>query len=160
MRGVVAAALTAAAIAAPSGAATHLLVISGLGGEESFSTSFHDWSVSLAASAVASGVPDSNVLYLAEDPARDPERIDGESRKETIDATLRKLGESAGADGELWIVIFGHGSARGSFSSVRSSSSPPHGSSSAKPRPWRGSSAASTSAWPCSARSYVAISSR
>lgn len=104
--------------ASPSSAATHLLVISGLGGEESYSTSFHDWSVSLIDSAVASGVPEANVVYLAEDPARDAERIDGEARKETIEATLRKMGESAGAKGELWIVIFGHGSARGDEATV------------------------------------------
>ena len=108
----------AAAIAAPASAATHLLVISGLGGEESYSTSFHDWSTSLIASAVATGIPADNVVYLAEDPARDSERIDGDSRKETIEATLQKMGAAAGAQGELWLVIFGHGSARGDETTV------------------------------------------
>ena len=93
-------------------------MISGLGGEEAFSKSFHDWSTSLIDSAVASGVPEANVVYLAEDPARDTERIDGAARKETIDSTLQKMGESAGAGGELWIVIFGHGSARGDEATV------------------------------------------
>ena len=97
---------------------THLLVISGLGGEESYSKSFHDWSTSLIDSAVASGVPEANVVYLAEDPARDTERIDGAARKETIESTLQKMGASAGAGGELWIVIFGHGSARGDEATV------------------------------------------
>jgi hypothetical protein len=108
----------ALAVAAPAGAATHLLVISGLGGEESYSKSFHDWSVSLVESAIASGIPASNVVYLAEDPAADPEHIAGDSKRETIDATLRKLGASAGAGGELWIVIFAHGSARGDEATV------------------------------------------
>ena len=79
-------------IAAPAAAATHLLVISGLGGEESYSTAFHDWSVSLISSALDSGLSPDNVVYLAEDPARDPETIDGPSRKETIEATLLKMG--------------------------------------------------------------------
>jgi hypothetical protein len=108
----------AAAIAAPASAATHLLVISGLGGEESYSTSFHDWSTSLVSSAIASGIPAENVVYLAEDPARDPERIAGEARKETIEATLQTMGAAAGAQGELWLVIFGHGSARGNETTV------------------------------------------
>lgn len=108
----------AAATAAPASAATHLLVISGLGGEESYSTSFHDWSVALVSSAVASGIPADNVMYLAEDPARDPERIDGESRKEAIEAALQKMGAAAGEQGELWLVIFGHGSTRGDQTTV------------------------------------------
>lgn len=115
------AALTLGAVmgtAAPAVAATHLLVISGLGGEEAYSTSFHDWSVSLVKSALASGLSEENVVYLAEDPARDPEHIDGDSRKETIESTLQRLGGSAGAGGELWIVIFGHGSARGDQTTV------------------------------------------
>jgi hypothetical protein len=105
-------------IAGPAPAATHLLVISGLGGEESYSTQFHDWSISLVTSAIASGLAESDVVYLAEDPARDPDRIDGASRKETIEATLQKLGAAAGNDGELWLVLFGHGSARGDETTV------------------------------------------
>jgi hypothetical protein len=117
-RSLVAVLAVLATIATPSGAATHLLVISGLGGEESFSKSFHEWSTSLIDSAVASGVPEANVVYLAEDPARDAERIDGAARKETIESTLLKMGESAGTGGELWIVIFGHGSARGDEATI------------------------------------------
>ena len=40
------------------------------------------------------------------------------SRKETIEATLQKMGAAAGAQGELWLVIFGHGSARGDETTV------------------------------------------
>jgi hypothetical protein len=107
-----------ATVAAPLGAATHLLVISGLGGDESYSTSFHDWSLSLVKSALDAGMPEDAVVYLAEDPARDPERIDGASRKETIEATLQRMGSAAGAEGELWLVIFGHGSTRGEETTV------------------------------------------
>jgi hypothetical protein len=120
VRWVAAAAVVAVSttIAAPASAATHLLVISGLGGEESYSTAFHDWSVSLVSSALAAGMPADSVVYLAEDPARDAETIDGESRKETIEATLRKLGAAAGPEGELWLVLFGHGSTRGEETTV------------------------------------------
>ena len=96
----------AAAIAAPASAATHLLVISGLGGEESYSTSFHDWSTSLIASAATSGIPADHVVYLAEDPARDPEHIQGDSRKETIEATLQKSPAKGG-----WTYVVMPGSA-------------------------------------------------
>ena len=106
------------ALAAPGTATTHLLVVSGLGGDESYSTSFHDWSLRMIDGALAAGVAKSNVAYLAEDPARDTERIDGESRTATIESTLRAMGERAGAEGELWIVIFGHGSARGGEATV------------------------------------------
>jgi hypothetical protein len=106
-------------LAGPSvAAATHLLVVSGLGGDESYSTAFHEWSLSMLDSALAAGVPASNLAYLAEDPTRDAARIAGESRKESIAGALRAMGESAGADGELWVVIFGHGSARGDEATV------------------------------------------
>jgi hypothetical protein len=107
-----------AVVAAPASADTQLLVVSGLGGEESYSTSFHEWSTSLIASALAAGIAEANVTYLAEDPARDPERIDGESRKEAIAAALDRMGRAAGPDGELWLVVFGHGSSRGSESTI------------------------------------------
>ncbi|HVR28100.1 MAG TPA: hypothetical protein VMS86_01085 [Thermoanaerobaculia bacterium] len=105
-------------VAAPGAAATHLLVVSGLGGDETYSASFHEWSLNMIDGALAAGVPLSNVMYLAEDPSRDERRIAGDSRKATIESTLRTMGDGAGADGELWIVIFGHGSARGGEATV------------------------------------------
>ena len=105
-------------LAAPAAAATHLVVISGLGGDEAFSASFHEWSIRLLDGARAAGVPEANLVYLAEDPARDADRIAGESRKTTIESTLRAVGERAGTEGELWIVIFGHGSVRGADPTV------------------------------------------
>ncbi|MDX1385008.1 MAG: hypothetical protein R3190_15245, partial [Thermoanaerobaculia bacterium] len=99
-------------VALPAAAEIHVVIISGLGGEEEYSDLFHDWSSRLAASAVAAGIPDKNVLYLAEDPDRDPELIDGPARGDEIRRRLADLEPRLGADDELWIVLFGHGSGR------------------------------------------------
>lgn len=92
------------------GQETYVLVISGLGGEESYSDSFFDWSVTLTEAARQRGVPEENLYYLAEDETRDPQRIDGKSSRETVEKTLQELAAKAGAEDLLWIVLIGHGS--------------------------------------------------
>ena len=92
---------------------TFLLIVSGLGGDEGYSERFHDWSVSVLEAATEDGIPSDNVVYLAEDPGLDEERIQGESRKENVEAALRGLLGRAGVDDQIWIVLFGHGSERG-----------------------------------------------
>lgn len=98
--------------AVPVAAETFVVVISGLGGEASYSRSFHAWSSDLVESAVAAGVPARNVFYLAEDRKRDPDRIDGVSRQETVRETLAEVTRRAGPEDDVWVVLFGHGSDR------------------------------------------------
>lgn len=99
--------------ALPAAAETWLLVISGLGGDEAYSQSFYEWSSTLVDGALDAGVPAPNVIYLAADPERDPDRIDGVSRQEQIREALASLRSRAGAGDDVWVVLFGHGSARG-----------------------------------------------
>ena len=54
---------------------TYLLVVSGVGGEASYSQSFYEWSLAVLDAALEAGVDPDNLIYLAEDPALDPERI-------------------------------------------------------------------------------------
>lgn len=117
--GVLLAALAATALAAapaPQGGAarSHLLVVAGIGGEPQYGQAFHE-----AASAVVTaareryGVPDSNVVYLGEDPARDPARIAGKSTKANVEQALAAMARRAGAGDQVWVVLIGHGSSQG-----------------------------------------------
>lgn len=93
-------------------AETFVLIVSGLGGEEIYSERFHDWSVRVLDAATKDGVAPDRMIYLAEDPTVDEERIDGVSRKENVEAELRRLLSRASSEDQLWILLFGHGSQR------------------------------------------------
>jgi len=108
--------LATVAVVLWSGAAaraeTFVLIVSGLGGEEIYSERFHDWSVRVLDAATKDGVAPDRMIYLAEDPTVDEERIDGVSRKENVEAELRRLLSRASSEDQLWILLFGHGSQR------------------------------------------------
>ena len=107
-----------AATDSDDGARTRLLVVSGLGGDARFSDAFHEWSLTLLDSALASGLESADIVYLAEDPERDPARITGKSTSEAVLETLADLrGKSSDAD-LTWIVLIGHGSFRDGLSRI------------------------------------------
>ncbi|HKW49890.1 MAG TPA: hypothetical protein VJN70_20700, partial [Gemmatimonadaceae bacterium] len=89
---------------------THLLIVSGLGGEPKYSEQFRNWGLALADVARKRyGMPDSEVVYLAEDGAKDP-RIGGVSTKVNVEATLSRFAKDAAPGDEIVIVLIGHGS--------------------------------------------------
>lgn len=93
---------------------THLLVVTGLGGEPRYSESFHEWGVSLVTAARESwGLPESNVTFLAEKPEVDPERITGRSTRDEIEGVLDNLSGRMRPGDQLFIVLIGHGSMQG-----------------------------------------------
>lgn len=91
---------------------SHLVVITGLSGTDEFREEFHELGSRLVAAAGEMGLPASQIVWLAEDPAADPERIDGRADRETIEAELRRLASDAAPDARLMIVLIGHGSAQ------------------------------------------------
>ena len=56
------------------------------------------------------GVPDSDVVYLAETPSRDAARIKGASTKENIERELAALGARSKGGDVLFVMLIGHGS--------------------------------------------------
>jgi hypothetical protein len=97
--------------AGPGSAQTHILIVSGTGGETRYSDSFHEWGTSMVdAARTRLGLPRENVVYLAEDPSRDPERINASSRREDVESAIRGLAGRAGADDPVLILLIGHGS--------------------------------------------------
>jgi hypothetical protein len=111
MRRLAAAAGLVLACAAPAAAqASHLLVIVGLGGEPDTADLFHRWAVTLVDAARArAGLPVQSVIYLGEDPARDPARISGRSTRSEIEAAAGRLADRCRPGDRVFIVLIGHG---------------------------------------------------
>ena len=101
--------------AAPQAAGqTYLLVVSGVSGEKRFADTFHTWGMALlAAGKTKFGIPADQVVYLAEDPTRDAQRIRGRSTKANVEAALMEMASKAREGDRLVVVLFGHGSAQG-----------------------------------------------
>lgn len=91
---------------------SYLLLVSGLSGEPKYADAFHQWASGMMDAAQRRfGVPRAHIVYLAEDRARDAERIGDKATRQNI---ARVLGEWAGKTGpgdRIFIVLFGHGSA-------------------------------------------------
>ena len=90
---------------------THLLVITGLGGDPSYTQQFHEWATTLIDAAQDRyEIPEENVTYLGEDPELAPEMIDNLSIRENVESAIRSIGERAAPRDHVVIVFFGHGS--------------------------------------------------
>ncbi len=106
--GVWLAALPGTAVAQDS----HLVIVTGLGGDPAYSDQFHDWAVTLAEAALDRyRVPPTNIVYLGEKPDRAPGRIDDRSTKENVEAALEALATRARPGDKIFVVLIGHGSA-------------------------------------------------
>jgi hypothetical protein len=93
---------------------THLVVIGGLGGDPAYSDTFHNWAVELVDAAVdRHGLSPENVVFLGEQPQRDPARIDERSSRENIERILVDLAGRAAPGDVVFVVVIGHGSSIG-----------------------------------------------
>jgi hypothetical protein len=91
-------------------AQTHLLIVSGLGGEPQYSDQFRKLGLSLVDVARKRyAMPDSEVVFLAEEGAKDA-RIAGVSTKLNVEATLTRFAKEARPGDQVVIVLIGHGS--------------------------------------------------
>lgn len=90
--------------------ATHLLIISGLGGEPQYSEQFRTLGFALVDAARKKyAMPDSDVVYLAEEGPKDP-RIAGVSTKVNVEAALGRFAKRVRPGEQLVVVLIGHGS--------------------------------------------------
>ena len=97
---------------------SHVLVVSGLGGEPRYSAEFRQWGLALVDAARSRyALPDSDVVYLAEAGAADP-RIAGVSTRENVARTLQRFAQRAGAKDPIVVVLIGHGSGEGEDSRI------------------------------------------
>ena len=93
---------------------THVLVITGLGGEPEYTERFHEWAVTLVDAAISRyDVPTDNVIYLGEKPDLAPESISGRSSRENVESAIDDIAARAVPGDHVVIVLFGHGSFTG-----------------------------------------------
>jgi len=102
---------TVLAIAAPAAAQTvHLAVIVGLAGDPEHAEFFQRWAATLVDGATDRlGIPRDHVIYLAEQPDKDPKRATGKSTKEGVERAFAALAKSSAPDDVVFIVLIGHG---------------------------------------------------
>lgn len=117
---VLVAAALAAALASPLGAQrTHLLLVTGLGGEPQYSEKFVKQGAALHTLARTQWrVADSSVIWLAEDPARDARRITGRATRDAVGAAFLSISRRVAPGDVFVVVLIGHGSGEGADSRV------------------------------------------
>lgn len=100
--------------AAQGGAATHVVVVTGLGGAPEFAELFTSQATTLLDAATGRwGVDPSRTVWLAEDPAVAPDRIRDRSTLEALERELTALAGRAGPQDAILLLLIGHGSAAG-----------------------------------------------
>ena len=111
-RGLLAAGLLAVS-AGRAGAQTYYVVVSGIGGDPTYTARFTAWGDTVVDAARSRwGVPDSDIVYMGEHPETDT-RMSGPATKQRLAATLEALAGKAGPGADVFLVLLGHGSDRG-----------------------------------------------
>jgi hypothetical protein len=91
----------------------HLLIVIGIGGLDSYRQQFSRASTSLVQSALAAGIEQRNIIVLAAEPAPDSSANRRLADKAAISQALLEISHRAGADDRVFVVLIGHGNARG-----------------------------------------------
>ncbi len=88
-----------------------VLIVSGVAGEPQYADVFFKQATTMIdALKTRFGVPDSDIVYLAENPARDAARIKAASTKENVERELTALGARSKTGDVLFVMLIGHGS--------------------------------------------------
>jgi hypothetical protein len=98
----------------PASAQTHLVIISGLGGEKKYTTTFNTLAESLGVAANKRfGIPDAEILWFGEDSVSHRPHFRGQSTKVNIEHAMSQLSQRAGPGDQVVFVLIGHGSGEG-----------------------------------------------
>jgi hypothetical protein len=90
---------------------SHLLVITGVGGDEEHTATFHKWATAMIdAAKKKDGLADSQITYLSEKPELDAARIKGKSTREAVQKAVTDLAARARPNDAVFIILIGHGS--------------------------------------------------
>lgn len=106
---VVACALLLGNLVSASAQNVHLLVVTGVGGDEEHTAQFQKWAGAVVDSAKKHGVLDANINWLGEAPDKDP-RITARSSKDNVTKAFGDVAAKVKPDDELFVLLIGHGS--------------------------------------------------
>jgi len=88
----------------------HLLVVTGVSGDDDHAKEFHDWAAKLIdAAKTKDGLTDANITYLAERTEIDP-RVKARSTKEGVEKAFADMAAKVRPGDEVVIILIGHGS--------------------------------------------------
>ena len=109
--------LACAPLGAPVRAQTHVLIVSGLGGDTVYRARFAKLSRDLGAALHERvGVPLGNIVRLGEDSVRNEPSYAGRSTRQRVEAELAKLAARAERQSTVVLVLIGHGAGEGAES--------------------------------------------
>jgi hypothetical protein len=95
-------------------AQSHLVIVSGLGGDKKYTQSFAALSQSLAdAAAKRFNIADGEIQWFGEDSVSSKPHYRGQSTKINVEGALMQLATRAGANDQIVVVLIGHGSGDG-----------------------------------------------
>ena len=98
---------------------THLLMITGVGGDDEHTQNFHKWASAIVTAAKErGGLTDATITYLGDKPELDAAQIKARSTRENVQKAFADLAARAKPADEVFIVLIGHGSfdgQKGSF---------------------------------------------
>jgi hypothetical protein len=99
------------ALAAPAAAQTvHLCVIVGLAGDPEHGELFQRWASTLVDGATDRlGIARDHIVYLSEEPEKDPKRATGKSTQQEIERAFATLAKTVKEDDVVFVVLIGHG---------------------------------------------------
>lgn len=90
---------------------THVLIVTGASGEPRFADAFFAQASAFRRAVIENGaVPDSAVIFLAEDPRRAPAVIAGRSVRENVIGALQTIARRARPGDNVLVLLIGHGS--------------------------------------------------
>lgn len=100
-------------------AQTHLVIVSGLGGEPKYATAFANLSQTLADAANKRfAIPPAEILWFGEDSVSKKPFFRGQSTKVNVERAMAQLASRAGAGDQVVVVLVGHGSGEGPDSKI------------------------------------------
>jgi len=90
---------------------THLLVITGVGGDDEHTQNFHKWASSIVEAAKdKGGLTDQTITYLGDKPELDAKNIKARSTRANVEKAFADLAAKAQPTDEVVIILIGHGS--------------------------------------------------
>lgn len=102
------------ALARPASAQdTRMLVITGVGGEDSYTAQYHKWADSLIDAMKKQGMADADITYLDAAPDKDATHKAVVSTRENVAKAFADIAAKSKPGDEVFVILIGHGNASG-----------------------------------------------
>ncbi|MEE2669834.1 MAG: hypothetical protein VYD78_07520 [Gemmatimonadota bacterium] len=88
---------------------THLIVISGLGGDPAYSQRFVEWGNTFVEAAGELGIPENRITFLGESLGRDS-KVSARSTRANVQKAFAQMVNNAKTGDQIFAILIGHGS--------------------------------------------------